>query len=103
METTRWIERFHAYAAAFEAAYESDDWSLLEPYFTENATSELNGAQTDGRPAVLASFRDGVSMFDRRFDSREMQITEGPAIEGGRVHIKTVNRYERATLPPIEV
>ena len=99
----RWIERFHAYAAAFEAAYESDDWSLLEPYFTEDATSELNGAQADGRPAVLASFRDGVAMFDRRFDSRVMRITEGPAIEDGRVRIKTVNRYERAGLPPIDV
>ena len=59
---TRAIARFHAYAAAFEAAYESGDWTLLEPYFTENATSELNGARVDGRAAVLASFRDAVAM-----------------------------------------
>jgi hypothetical protein len=97
------IDRFHAYAAAFESAYESDDWSLLEPYFTEDATSELNGARVDGRAAVLASFRDAVAMFDRRFDSRRMRITHGPAIEDGRVHIIAVVRYERAALAPLEV
>ena len=102
-QTDNWIERFHAYAAAFEAAYESGDWSVLEPYFTEDATSELNGVRTDGRAAVLASFRDGVGMFDRRFDSRRLRITRGPAIEDGRVYISAVGRYERAGLPALEL
>lgn len=101
--THHWIERFDAYAAAFEAAYESDDWNVLEPYFTEDATSELNGARVDGRPAVLASFRDAVRMFDRRFDTRRPRITRGPAIEDGRVAITAVVRYERAGLPPLEI
>ena len=38
-----------AYAAAFETAYATDDWTPLEPHFTEDATSELNGARVDGR------------------------------------------------------
>jgi len=101
--THQWIERFHAYAAAFEAAFDSDDWSVLAPYFTEDATSELNGARVDGRAAVLASFRDGVAMFDRRFDSRRHRITRGPAIEDGRVSMTAVVRYERAGLPALEV
>jgi len=29
------IERYLAYAAAFEEAYASDNWSKLEPFFTE--------------------------------------------------------------------
>ena len=34
MET---IDRYVAYATAFEEAYASDDWSKLEPFFTEDA------------------------------------------------------------------
>lgn len=97
------IERFHAYAAAFERAFETDDWSLLAPYFTEGASSELDGNRVEGRDAVLASFRTAVAMFDRRFDSRRMRITEGPTVEDGQVRIVAVVRYERAGLPALEV
>lgn len=81
------IDRFHAYATTFEAAHESDDWSVLAPYFTEDAISELNGARVEGRGAVLASFRDSVTTFDRRFDSRHLHITHGPIVDDERVHI----------------
>ena len=37
------IERFGEYAAAFEVAFEKDDWSVLEPFFTENAVYETFG------------------------------------------------------------
>jgi hypothetical protein len=102
-EGRRWIERFHAYAAAFESAYATDDWALLEPYFTEDATSELNGARVEGRAAVLASFRDGVHMFDRRFDSRALRLTLGPIVEDGCVRITATVRYERAGLEPLDL
>ncbi len=94
---------FAAYAAAFERALATDDWSLLEPYFTEDASSELNGARVDGRPGVLRAFRDNVMMFDRRFDTRTMRIVEGPEIHDGVVRIKTLGRYERAGAPPLDV
>ncbi len=98
------IARFHAYAAAFEAAYASDDWSLLEPYFTADATSELNGNRVEGRDAVLASFRAAVTMFDRRFDTRRQRFSVGPILDpDGRVHVTAVVRYERAPLDPLEV
>jgi hypothetical protein len=64
--------------------------------------SELNGARVDGRAAVLASFRDAVGMFDRRFDSRRLRLTHGPTIEDGRV-ITAVARYEREALAPLEL
>jgi hypothetical protein len=97
------LRRFSAYADAFEVAYATDDWSVLEPFFTPDASSELNGSRVDGRPGVLGSFRDGVAMFDRRFDSRTLEIIEGPEIADGIVRIKTVNRYERAGLEPLEL
>ena len=100
---TRRLACFAAYAAAFERALASDDWSLLEPYFTADASSELNGARVDGRPGVLRAFRDNVTMFDRRFDTRTMRIVEGPEIRDGAVRIKTLGRYERAGAPPLDV
>jgi hypothetical protein len=33
---------FGVYAAAFEEAYVSDDWSMVEPFFTEDATYQIN-------------------------------------------------------------
>ncbi len=34
------LERYQAYAAAFEESYVDDDWSRIGPYFTENAVYE---------------------------------------------------------------
>jgi hypothetical protein len=99
----RCLERFRAYAAAFETAYATNDWRVLEPHFTVEATSELNGNLVAGRDAVIASLRDGVAMFDRRFDSRTHRIIEGPEIQDGRVHIKTSGLYERAGIEPLEL
>jgi hypothetical protein len=96
-------ERFLAFAAAFEAAYATDDWTILEPFLTEGATSELNGARVDGRDAVLQSFREACNMFDRRFDSREMRFVEGPEVRDGVVRIKAVGTYRRTGLEPLEL
>ncbi len=37
--------RFMAYAQAFERAYESRDWSVLQDYFTEDASYEVVGPE----------------------------------------------------------
>lgn len=97
------LGRTHDYAAAFEAAYASDDWMLLEPFFTPDATSELNGARVEGRAAVVDAFRNGVAAFDRRFDSRAMRIVEGPAVDGDAVRIRAVGTYRREGLPALEL
>lgn len=99
----RTIARYRAYADAFEAAYATDDWSLLAPYFTADAVADLNGTRVQGRDAVLTAFRTAVTIFDRRFDSRRMALVRGPEIVAGRVHTKAVGRYERAALPPLEL
>ena len=97
------LSRFHAYAAAFETAFASDDWSVLEPFFTEDAGNELNGGRVEGRPAVLQAFRDSVAMFDRRFDRRALRFVEGPVVEDGVVRLRAVVRYERRGRPALEV
>jgi len=56
------IERYMAYAAAFEEAYASDNWSQLEPFFTEDA-AYVNvapapfGGEYKGRTAVPTNFK----------------------------------------------
>ena len=56
------IERYMAYAAAFEETYASDNWSQLEPFFTEDA-AYVNvapapfGGEYKGRTAVPTNFK----------------------------------------------
>jgi ketosteroid isomerase-like protein len=99
------IARFAAYAAAFEKSYENDDWSLLEPYFTEDAVYDAAagppiGKRLEGRDAILAYFEDVVNRFDRRFESRELALLEGPKEEGNSVWIRGSATYRAAGVPP---
>lgn len=98
------IARFAAYAAAFEKSYESDDWSLVEPFFTEDAVYEIDmdppiGARLEGRDAILAYFKQIVDRFDRRFESRELALLEGPKEEGDSVWIRGSATYRAAGVP----
>jgi hypothetical protein len=99
------IARFAAYAAAFEKSYQSDDWSLLEPYFSQDAVYDVAldppiGARLEGCDAILAYFADVVNRFDRRFQSRELALLEGPREEGDSVWIRGSATYRAAGVPP---
>jgi hypothetical protein len=100
------IPRFGAYAAAFEKAYAGDEWSLIEPYFTEDAVydaglPELLGGRIEGRAAVLGYFRDALNRFDRRFASRRVELLEGPREIGDSVWIKGRAIYTAAGAPDL--
>ena len=87
------LERFLAYAAAFEKAYASGDWSLVEPFFTDDAVYEVPleppmGGRFEGRTAILAAFEDVTARFDRRFESREVGLLEGPREQGDAVWLR---------------
>ena len=87
MNTT---DRFLQYAQAFEEAYSSDDWTVIEPFFTEGAVYETVAeppfaARHEGRPAVLRAFKESVESLDRRFASREVRLVEGPEERDGAV------------------
>ena len=69
------IARFAEYAAAFEKAYETDDWSVLVPYFTDDASYDSPlpapfGGRPEGRDAVIAYLHGVVDQLDRRFSTR---------------------------------
>jgi ketosteroid isomerase-like protein len=87
------LQRFAAYAAAFEKAYANDDWSVVEPFFTEDAVYDaglpgLLAGRIEGRDAILAYFRDALDRFDRRFASRRVELVEGPREDGDAVWLR---------------
>jgi SnoaL-like domain len=98
------IPRFAAYAAAFEKSVASDDWSLLEPFFTEDAVYDIPigpplGGRIEGRDAILAWFKDILDRFDRRFESRELALLQGPTESDDSVWIRGSATYRAAGVP----
>jgi hypothetical protein len=102
------VERFGAYAAAFEVVFEKDDWSVLEPFFTEDAVYELLGGppfegRHEGREAAFAHLKQSLNSFDRRFDSREIEMLEGPLERDGAVWMRWRVTYGVADAPPLVI
>ena len=98
------IAHFGAYAAAFEKAFVSDDWSLVEPFFTEDAVYEAAidppiGGIFEGRAAILTYFKDVLDRFDRHFESRDLALLEGPKEDGQSVWIRGSATYRAAGVP----
>lgn len=102
------IPRFAEYAAAFEKAYASDDWSLVAPFFTEDAVYDAElpeplGGRFEGRQAILAYFKRVLDGFDRRFASREVALLEGPTENGDTVWLRGRAGYTAAGAPDLEL
>jgi hypothetical protein len=98
------IDHFVTYAAAFEEAYASDNWTQLEPFFTEDAVYVNDapapfGGEYTGRTAVLTQFQNSVNDFDRRFNSRKLEILEGPIEKDGAVWIRCAVLYTLTGAP----
>lgn len=98
------IPHFMKYAAAFEQAYASDDWSLAAPFFTDGAVYEAQlpvplGGRFEGRAAILAYFKFVLDNFDRRFASREIGLISGPREDGDSVWLRGSARYTAAGVP----
>ncbi len=95
---------FTAYASAFEKAFKSDEWSVVEPFFTEDAVYEVSldppmGGRFEGRAAILAYIKDVLDRFDRRFESREIALLEGPKEDGESVWIRGSATYRAKGVP----
>lgn len=81
------LERFQAYADAFEQTYADDNWQRLEEYFAPDAVyAPGDGTEAVGRDQVIARLRDGVNGLDRRFDSRVLHASP-PNSEGDTVSL----------------
>lgn len=81
------LERFQAYADAFEQTLADDNWQRLEEYFTPDASYDPgDGTVAVGREQVLTRLTDGVNGLDRRFDSRALSASE-PKLDGDTVSL----------------
>jgi len=87
------LDRFQAYADAFEESYVDDDWSRIAPYFTEDAVYE-GEPEARGRDQVLAKLKNGVDSFDRRMDSRT-PLFETPRVEGDTLSVRWQVTYTK--------
>ena len=99
---------FASYAAAFEAAYATDEWAALDPFFTDDAVYETFaeppfGNRSAGRDAIKATFKQIVDAFDRRFDSRAVDMLEGPVERNGTVWLRWAATYTLAGAPPLRM
>jgi hypothetical protein len=102
------LARYLAYAAAFEEAFRSDDWSVVAPYFTEDAVYRVSGGPPIGgtwigRDAVLAHFRDILNYLDRRLDKRIQSAIAPPRVEGNTLEVKWRGTYGVAGAPEAEL
>jgi len=108
MGTPTDLERFSGYVRAFELAYLSDDWSLLDPWFAPDAvhTVEDAGAVAHGgrgAAAVIADLRDGVLRMDRRFDVRIPEVLSGPSTRPDGIYMTWRLTFQREGLPDLRV
>ena len=85
------LSHFIQYATAFEQAYADDDWSRLIPYFADDAVyrvvSDVFGCELRGPEAILRGIQKSVNGFDRRFATRQIEVTSGPEVEGDTVRL----------------
>ncbi len=94
-------DRYQAYADAFEESYEDDDWSRIQPYFTEDAVYE-GDPDARGREAVLAKLKGGVDSFDRKMDRRTPDF-HSPTVEGNTLKMKWTVTYQKAGAPDLVI
>ena len=95
-------DRYRAYAEAFEESYQDDDWSRIEPFFTEEAVYEGAPEDARGRDAVLAKLKNGVDGFDRKMDSRTPDF-QTPTVDGNTLTMIWKVTYTKAGCPDLVI
>lgn len=81
-------DRFHLFAADFEACVADDKWDRLNKHFVENATYWNVGGpdpKIRGRSAIINYLKNDVSNNDRRFDSRTLQALSKEKVVGNKL------------------
>jgi hypothetical protein len=98
------LTHFLAYAGDFEKSYKDDEWGRLNQYFTDDAVYEVNGlgvtCRLQGPTAIFKGIKKSLDGFDRRFDSRKIDITSAPVVEGDTMRVGWVVTYEKNGVAP---
>jgi hypothetical protein len=102
------VRDFVNYAIKFEQAYAGGDWSLIAPCFTEDAAYVVSGSESfagthQGRAAILAYFAGVTQAFDKRFDSREVLVIDGPKERDGAMWMRWATIYRLTGAPDLRM
>ncbi len=99
------VTLYAAYAGAFEFAIVDDDWTRIEPFFTDDIIvvchSEPFVAEAKGLDNVIDYFRDSVEKFDRRFDERVVSFPGKPVRDGDQVLMHWAAVFQIAGAPDL--
>ena len=95
------LDRYQAYADAFEESFADDDWSRIAQYFTEDAVYE-GEPEARGGEAVLAKLKNGVDNFDRRMDSRTPDF-QTPTLDGNTLTMRWKVSYTKGGCPDLVI
>jgi ketosteroid isomerase-like protein len=97
-------EKFRDFAAAFERAYAADDWSVITPYFTADASYYYSDGSEAvfGREAVVQKLQAAVNELDRKMDQRDLEFHD-ISREGDTVTARWSARFSKDGLPPLDV
>jgi hypothetical protein len=96
---------FKTYAAAFERSFAADDWKFVQDLLAADAIWIVHGGPPplggahQGSSAVIGAIRESCNRFDRRFDSREPRLVDGPHSFPGGVYFTWKVIYRRDGLP----
>ena len=98
------LTHFLAYAGDFEKSYKDDEWARNYPYFTDDAIYEIKGMGLDcriiGPQAIFKGIKKSLDGFDRKFDSRKIDITSAPVVEGDKMRVGWTVTYDKAGWTP---
>ena len=99
------MEEFGAYAAAFEETFRDDDWNRLRKYFDDAAVYEVSGAGFDcrleGPDAILSGLKKSLDGFDRRFDSRKIDLVSEPELTDDSMQVDWTVTYTLGDAPSL--
>lgn len=97
------VQRFLLYAADFEKTLADDDWSRLEPHWSEDAVyrveSSLFGCDLQGRDAIFAGMKRSLDGFDRNFPEREIETSGAPEVDGDEMQVSWKVTYHKEDHP----
>lgn len=98
------LTRFMQYAAAFEQTLADDDWTRLRQYFADDAVYEVKadtfGCRLSGPAAIFAGMKKSLDGFDRKFEGRTLDVTDGPTIDGDGIGMAWTATYRKAGKAP---
>ena len=92
------------YAGDFEKTLADDDWTRLAQYFCDDAVYEVDapiiGCRLETTENIFAGIKKSLDGMDRRFDSRDIDLTSGPERDGDELRASWTITYHKEGVKP---